>query len=269
MKKLLILSFFLPFIATATEFNPWNETDLLPVWKSTHLYQTFQRVATSKGNSCYPSDDYFRTESVNVNYEDYAIEAEICAAITNKQYLNLDHFKLTGRYRFADDIVDDPYTVVAGLSLIQAGKPALYDPASFHHGLFGVEAHLAVGKEVSKGQYWTKRQYGVLAFGVSRGYPWMRAEVTYSKNTSNQNQIDFFAKGLVGFGTKKLNLDRFYGYGYIQHRSIDLGVRYSYFLTHCGGTLVGEYAYRAYAKNFPKNSSCLSITFLFPIGIGI
>ena len=269
MKKLLILSFFLPFIASATEFNPWNDTDLLPVWKSTHLYQTFQRVATSKGNSCCPSDDYFRTESVSVNYEDYAIEAEICAAITNKQHFNLDHFKLTGRYRFRDDIVDDPYTVVGGVSLIQAGKPALDDPASFHHGLVGAEAHIAVGKEVSKGQYWTKRHYGLFAFGVSRGYPWMRAEVTYSKNTCNQNQMDFFARSLVGFGTKKLKLNCFHGYGYIQHRSIDLGLRGSYFLTRCGGTLVAEYSYRVYAKNFPKNASRLMITFLYPIGIGI
>lgn len=269
MKFFLALALTLPLLSTATEYSPWFDVDLRPDFKSSLLYQSFDELDTDCRKRCYPSDDLFLTQSLGLSKEMYAGEAEICAAITRKQHFRLDHFKLTGRYRVLDDIVLDPISLVVGLSLIQAGRPALYDPASFHHGIFGVEAFVSAGKEVSAGRFWLNRKFAMLALGFSRGFPWMRAEINYSKNFCDQRQIDIFAKSLVGFGTECLSLRCFDGYGYVQHRSIDLGVKYSHFLPRCGATLSVELAYRVYAKNFPENASRLTVSYLYPFGCGL
>ena len=268
-KNFLILSLSLPFLIAATDLKPWYETDLEVVSRTKLMYQSFQKVETSRGETSYPSNDMFLTQSFGSSFDVYAGEVEMTAAATRKQHFNLDNLKLTGRYRLMNDVAYDPVSLVAGLSLIQVGKPALFDPASFHHGRFEVEAHLAIGKEVSQNQFWLKRYFGVFAFGLSSGSPWVRADFTYEQNFCDLHQLKVFANTLFGLGSRDLRLSDFHGYRSIRHQSIDLGIGYSYFLEKIGGMLVGEYSYRVYAKNFPKNASRLSVSLQIPFGLGI
>jgi hypothetical protein len=259
----------LPFLLTATEFAPWYDNDLEIQSRSKILYQTFNKLGTHDGKTCYLSNDVFLNQSLGISFDKYAAEVELCAAATRKQHFNLDHLKLTGRYRLLDDITDDPYSVVAGVSFIQAGQPALYDPASFHHGIFGVETHISVGKEVSTGQFWQKRYFGVLAFGLSYGSPWVRGNFTYLQNVCNLHTFGAFINTLVGFGGQNLKVGSFHGYGTVRHQSVDLGISYSYLIEKIDGELTGDYSYRVYAKNFPKNASRLAVTLWIPFGLGI
>jgi len=269
LKKLLFLNVFLTTCLTATEYPPWYDNDLEVASRSTILYQTFQKVETSCGKTNYSSNDVFLKQSLGLSFDKYAAEVELVAAATRKQHFNLDHLKLTGRYRIYDDIIDDPFSLVAGLSLVQAGRPALHDPASFHHGLFEVEAHLSVGKEISQNQFWLKRYFAVFGIGQGSHLPWLRADFVYAQNYCDLSEFRLFVNTLFGLGGRNLNLNHFHGYGSIQHRSIDLGLQYSYFLENVDGSLTAEYSYRVYAKNFPKNVNCLALTFYYPFGLGI
>lgn len=269
LKKYLLLICLFPFLLPATEHQPWYDEDLEGHLRSTINYQHFRKLATTHGKRRYSSNDCFLTESLGLSYDTYAIEAEITAAATRKQHFNIDHLKITGRYQILNDILDDPFSLVAGFSLIQAGQPALYDPASFHHGRVEAECHVSIGKEISSIQYWQRRYFASLGLGLSQGSPWIRTDFVYAQNCYDFQRLELFLHTLFGLGGQSLKLNSFHGYGNIRHQSVDLGLNYAHFIERLGGTLTAGFSYRVYAKNFPKNSSRLMLSFYYPFGLRI
>jgi hypothetical protein len=269
LKKIFILT-CLPFLMHATELKPWYGNSLVLESRSKVLYQQFNKLATTHDRK-YVSNDVFLTESLNVYLAQYAAEVEMTLAKTHKQHFNIDCLRLTGRYQFMDTVIDDPYSLVAGLTITQAGKPALYDPASFHHGLVNFEAHLSVGKEIASYHTWLHRYFTVLGVGISSGppksKPWFRADFGYLHNFCDAQQIELFINTLFGLGRHNLKVHSFRGYGPVRHQSVDLGVRYTKVL-ECGAKLIGEYSYRVWAKNFPKNANRVEIAMYYPLGLG-
>ena len=75
-----------------------------------------------------------------------------------------------------------------------------------------------------------------------------------------------FFHSLMGLGDKNLNLCHFKGYGAIAHRSIDIGMQYSYLFENLS-KLHLKYAYRVYAKNFPLNSQCFTIEYCYDFAL--
>lgn len=253
----------------ATEFEPWYGKYLEVHSRSKALYQTFREVETSDKVKKYASNDLFLSESLEISFDKYLAEAEMVLAATREQSFNIDHLKFTGRYQIFDDIQDDPFSLVAGASLIQVGEPALHDPASFHHGRFEVETHLSLGKEISYQDLWLKRYYSVVLFGFSSYSPWFKFETVYQQNYADKHEIELFLRGLIGLGSRSLRLNHFKGYGPIRHRSYDVGCKYRYLLESIDSYLTVEYAYRFYAKNFPKNVNQVAVSFFYPFGLGI
>ncbi|HRD55367.1 MAG TPA: hypothetical protein PLC42_03115 [Parachlamydiaceae bacterium] len=268
IKKLLLLLLF-PFFISATELKPWYGDYLVGESRSKVLFQQFRKVATSKGKTSYKANDFFLSQSFAFSYDRYAAEVELVAAATRAQNFNLDHLKLTGRYQILDDIVEDPVSMVVGFSLIEAGRPALHDLSSFHHGLLELELHAAIGKEISYGEFWLKRYFALFAIGFGQGSPWLRAECSYAQNYCELHQFEVFLASLFGLGGKSLRVASFHGYGSIRHQSVDVGLKYSYLLENVGGVLSLDYSYRIYAMNFPKNANRLCLTFFYPFGLGI
>lgn len=269
LKKLFAYFIFLPYALSATELKPWYGNDLELESRSTLTYQNFKNVATAVNHTKYRSNDLFLNQSFAISLMQYAAEVEMMLAATREQHFNIDHLKLTGRYQILDDIVDDPFSLVAGVSIAEVGRPALHDPASFHHGLFEVEPHVAIGKEISKGEFWLKRYFALFAIGFGQGSPWLRADFNYAIKLCGNHEFELFIKSLFGLGGKRVRLYDFNGYGPIRHRSVDLGFKYAYYLDNLDAYLIGEYSYRVFAENYPKNASRLALTFFYPFGLGI
>lgn len=264
-KRLSGALFLFQITCSATEYAPWFEKPLEVHWNSTYTFQTYHSVAASKGSSNKSSNDNFLHTSFAANFLGYAAEVEALAAQTSQRPFGWDSIKATGRYQLMDDVVDDQLSLTAGVSVGKAWKVAVHDLSSFHHGRLESEFHLACGKEFSDVSLWKSRLWGVALAGVAdSGSPWLRFDSSFERNYCDFLRLRFSVDTLWGLGKQGLNLKRdFHGYGSIQHQSVDLKTKVSYFLESVPGFLSLEYGYRVYAKNFPKNTSRVMLQFYY------
>lgn len=254
--------------AETTELEPWLGDPYQIEWRSVFRYQNFSSISTVSHLKKYQSDDAFLTASLSAALPDYELEVEITQARTRKQKGDVDQLKLTGRYGFMDDVAGDFLSVTPGISYIQAFKESLRDIASFHHGLYGCEAFVSVGKELSIFEaMWKNRWWGLLGGGIAeKGSPWLRFQLNYEISPVLQHQFRCFLDSLWGLGKKSLEIVDFRGYGPISHQSIDLGLRYLYLIEFYGSASI-EYSYRVYSQNFPESSHSVLVKILYQFGL--
>lgn len=269
----LLLSFF-PL--AATELAPWY----LKVYQirphAAYRFQTYRGIATQKKSSDCRLHGNFVDLSVLAVYEPWQNpysrwcgELELLLADTTHRAFGFDSMNLTVRYQLLDDVGnEDPVSAVAGITLIKANKKSLYDLSSFHHGQFEGEIHFSVGKEWDYNQFWASRIWAVGALGLAdHGSPWVRCSVHWAKNYYDRYQIEGFVKTLWGLGGKGLTCtSKFSGYGPINHRSIDIGIKATCFFDF---NIEASFliACRAYAHSFPTDGYYCGLSFIYPFGI--
>lgn len=272
MKRLLGVLLSLSAVAGATELDttelaPWFPPDLMVQPKITYIHQKYKEIAFADRLVRRHADDNFYAFSATVAHKALCFELETTFADTYRQDGCLDNVRLTLRKQLYSDIIGDPISLTAGLTLTQAFKHSLHDISSFHHGKFEGEFHLAAGKELSCGSFWMSRMWGVIGIGQGdRANPWIRADLTYERNWWDFHKVTVFTKTLWGLGPKNLSLP-FKGYGPIAHQSIDIGASYDY-QTPWRAIVGVEYAHRLYARNFPAYTNYFVVKLLYPIGAG-
>lgn len=267
LKGLLVL---LPCGLFGADLSPWYPRMAEIQTEFDYSYQTFKRVASDHHNYKYNGNSHFFTLSAGTSIFDWAGELELQLADTTSDDLHFDNVGLTGRVLFLSDTVGDPITLVAGATCSIVSKEALHDVSSFHHGRFEAVGHVAIGKEIVCHNTWSSHWWGVGFVGLAdTGSPWLGANFSWENNWWDVDRLTFFVSGLYGFGGQNMrNPHHFEGYGPIHHRSVDVGFDYRHAWS-CGQSLTLGYAYRAYAKNFPKNASTVTLTFIYPLGTSI
>lgn len=252
----------------ATELLPWYGQMLEIETRAACQMQAYQCVSARHRSIQQPACDLFFDLSAASSYNDIAGEVEVIASDTRYRSFGMDCIKLTARYRWMNDIVGEPISLVSGVSISQVFKTGLRNLSSFHHGGIEGEFHLAAGKEHSFRQFWTSRYWGVVGVGIAdMGYPWVRGDMAWEHNYCDVHQVRFFVNSLWGLGHKSLHLKPFHGYGPVRHQLIDIGLRYSRFLLCNGMTVSLEYAFRPYARNCPKQVSSLYVSVSYPLGL--
>jgi hypothetical protein len=159
--------------------------------------------------------------------------------------------------------------VTTGATFTQSFVSSLKDISSFHHGRSEAEIFLSFGREepLELTMTWASRWWGVLGIGVAeRGSPWVRGDFAYEYRASLESEWRFFVNTLWGLGHKYLHWHHFHGYGPIDHRSIDIGLRYTYLIEYVGH-INFNYSYRVYAYNFPAHAHQVMIQFLYTFGL--
>lgn len=255
--------------SAATEYQPWLGNFYEFELRSSFLYQEYSKISCGGHHRKYPSHDVFLNMSLSHFRPDPAIglEIELIEARTERQKGDIDQVKFTGRYVWQDDVAGDPLSVTTGLSYMQAFYYSLRDVSSFHHGYSNAELFLSVGRENPDESLWGSRWWAVFALGVAeRGSPWLRFHLDYEKRFQEKHAMQTFLHSLWGLGGQRLHLNHFHGYGPIQHQSIDLGLRYTYFLEFYGSASV-EYSYRIYARNFPSYTHQVLAQILYTFGL--
>lgn len=257
-----------PFFSHTTELAPWFGNLYEVEARVSTLYQKFQHVNSSKHSFSYRSNDFFTNFSLSVSPDpDFSVETEVLFADTRHRNYGFDSAKLTGRYQILDDIIGDPVSLTTGLSIIVPLRSALRDIGSFHHGMAEFEAHVAVGVELPYLSIWLQRQYGVFACGIAtQGSPWLRVGYYFERNFCNSVSVQIFLDSLFGLGRRTIHKHDFNGYGAVAHRSIDAGLKWSYLFDYWG-TLSLEYAYRIYARNFPRNVNFVQFSYNLPFNL--
>ena len=165
-----------------------------------------------------------------------------------------------------DDDIGDPFSLTMGLSLNRAWREAVNDISSFHHGRNEAFLHMAIGKQDIQGSTWLSRWWGVVGIGTAdRWTPWIVANAAYEWNQYDPHRLRLYVNSLWGCGTRKLDVCDFGGYGPLDHRSIDIGLYYSYELDYYGMLSI-DYAHRVYARNFPDNANIVTLSYIYPFG---
>lgn len=251
--------------ASATDYKPWFGRVLELDLSADCLMQAFTYVDSHNSPGKHPEFDVFIDLDASLAvWESIAAEIEIIAAETRHQSFGMDAIKLTGRYRFFNDIVGDPASLSTGITLSAIFPAVRRNIATFDHGGIAAECHLAVGKEWSCMQFWTSRAWTVFAVGVADvGSPWLRCNLAWEHNWWERHQLELFADTIMGLGRNHLNLHNFHGYGSVRYETIDLGARYRFQFDN-GIALSLGYGYRVYGRNCPLDASLIFLKALYP-----
>jgi hypothetical protein len=250
----------------ATELLPSFGDQLEFEGRLSFFYSSFSQFnSDSKPIRCH-QDNLFTTISLsNSPIPEASLELECTGTKNNHTNNSIDNIRITGRWLWWDDLLGDSVSLATGVTLTKAFTSGLKNISSFHHGLSEIEAHLSIGRESSSRTTWKSHWWAIGAIGVAeKGSLWLRADAAYEYRICDRHEVRSFLNSLWGLGHRKLHCHPFHGYGDIAHRSIDLGIRYSYLIPYFGDTSL-EYAYRIYAYNFPENCQkvMLQILYLF------
>jgi hypothetical protein len=172
------------------------------------------------------------------------------------------------RYLWMDDIIGDPVTLVTGLSARGTPTRSLKDVSCMSHAPLDCEWHWALGKEIdfSDAYRWRLWVFGAVGHG-NRGSPWVRGVLALEGNFYDQHKWAVMAEGVNGYGRHiHIDTDRFFGYGKIRQKAIDIGARYGC-RTGVWGTLRLEYWYRVLAKSTPEKNHAVCFSYLIPFSL--
>lgn len=268
----IILS-FLAFLVTpiaygAIELKPWFENDFEAEFRVYILYQTYDSFATSDKHCVkHKAHDTFSTLNVSYPFKRYLGQFEITGAHTRHQSCRIDNFRISGGYQWLNDEEDgDLISLVTTIILTEPLGRALHDVSSFHHGHLEGEFCISYGKKYgchcSKDYYF--RWWNVFGFGSGEeGSPWYRADAACEYKYGEIHHLRGFVNTLWGVGGKSLHPCHFKGYGPVRHKSVDVGVRYSYEMGYWG-TVSLQYARRVYAHNFPEDTNLFLFEYYLP-----
>lgn len=262
----LFLCLFFTSLLQGIELKPWYSRALNVQGILDYRFQTYPSVATSHKNGHYSSDDQFVDGSFIFVYEPYSIQIETLLANTKKRSFDWDNISLTLRYLCLDDNIGDPFSLTTGLTLGRAWREAVNDISSFHHGRNEAFFHVALGKQKIQGASFLSRWWTVLGIGTAdRWTAWLVANAAYEWNYFEPHRFGIYVNSLWGCGTHALKVEDFGGYGPLDHRSVDIGIRYTYELDYYGSLNI-SYARRVYASNFPENTNQVVASYIYPFG---
>lgn len=255
-------------IAFATDHQPWLGNSFEFQWRNSLLHQQYKHIASGVYNYRYSSNDFFLNTSISNAIFHYGLQLELIAASTRHQRANIDNVRATGKYLIFDDVNKDYVSLLAGLTLSGVSHGALNDVSSFHHGRFEGEFFLSVGKELTRAEDdWKSRVWLMSGFGLaSQGSPWLSGKINFDYRPYYHHAFNLNTSLLVGLGKHWFYFHKFNGYGAIQHTSIDIGAKYTYFWGLIG-TINFEYFYRIRARNFPTNVHGCKLEILTTFGI--
>lgn len=250
------------------ELKPWFGNQLEFEFRPSLRCQSYRTIASDSKRLYKPANDLFWSFNLsNSPLPECSFELEATISNTRCHGNHVDALCIAGHYLWWDDVNGDPLSVMTGLIYTQAFSPSLRDIGAFHHGLYGIEAHISVGKERSSGPNWVSRWWGVAAIGMAeQGSPWLRASLNYQFSPHENHHIGLFGCTLNGLGSRRLHPQHFRGYGAIDHHSIDVGLSYRYDIEYFGYAKI-DYAYRVYAYNFPAEAHSVTFSLLYTFGL--
>ncbi|MCI5052879.1 MAG: hypothetical protein MRY21_07085 [Simkaniaceae bacterium] len=196
------------------------------------------------------------------------VQAELELYHSQRLNFNFQSFATSVRMQFLDDIAGDPVSLTAGVDYRVVPFWRLKDPGVPYHFVSNFQLNSAVGKEISRGDYWIFRTYGVAAIGMAnKGYPWFRLDLNAGANFANRHRLDLDLKTYIGFGyVQAIDVNTFDGYYDIAHRSIDAQIAYRYHF-QIYGTLSLEGLYRIYAHSYPSDYRAVIIRYDYPFSL--
>ncbi|WP_194847906.1 hypothetical protein [Candidatus Neptunochlamydia vexilliferae] len=265
--KYLIL--FFPVALFAFVIDPWMTTVGELQFRPAYSYRYYPSVDQGFNPSSYNSHDHFIDLNLGVQFwPGWEVQLETDFLSTRK--LNWGVRRVGGqlRYQVFNDVAGDPISLILGGQAFYVPTRTLRDVSSPYHAQGNFELGLAAGKEIDQTYNWVWRFWGFFGAGVAnRGSPWLRPLLAIETKIAQHYKFKLFSEGYFGLGNQsRLNIDNFKGYARIEHRSVDLGLNYTY-LFKIWGELGVQYAYRIYAYAFPRHAQTVRVEYRLPFSV--
>ena len=265
----LFFLFFLPTTLFAFVVDPWFSTIGEFEFRPAYSYRYYPSVNRGFNPSSYHSHDHLIDFNLGLRFlPSWEAQLETNFAHTHRLSWGTQRVGAQVRYLMMDDVAGDPISLVLGGQVFFVPTRNMRDVSSPYHAQGNVELGVAVGKEIDNVYQWLYRFYGFLGVGIAnRGYPWVRPLLSAEAKVAKRHKFQLFSEGYMGVGGRgRVNIDRFTGYAKVEHRSIDLGLNYTY-LFEIWGSLGVQYAYRVYAHAFPQHASTFRVEYRLPFSI--
>ncbi len=237
--------------------------------RSSYAYRYYPTVNQGKNPSSYHSHDQLIDLNLGVQFWP-GWDFQIASDFSHTRRLNwgTQRFGLQLRYLLLDDVAGDLVSLSLGLQSYFVPTRNMRDVSSPYHAQGNIELGASVGKEIDRTFNWLYRFWGFFGFGfANRGSPWIRPLLAAEMNFHQRHKFKAFTEGYFGFGHRhRVNIRQFNGYGKIAHRSIDLGLNYTY-LFKIWGSLGFQYTYRLYAHSFPQHASTFKVEYRLPFSL--
>ncbi len=267
MRKLALL--LLPLSLFALEIEPWFSN----VWEfnftPSYTYSRYRDVQDGHPQLSSASNDQLIAFNLSVPPSpEWEIAADMEFAQTPRQSMGFRSTALQARYLWLNDVVGDPVSLTTGVSFRAVGSHSLKDVSCPYHFYANYELNASIGREWDRGFDWFFRVYGFGAVGIAnRGYPWTRALMMLEGSWHEAHRLGLFGEGYFGFGSRsRVMTDHFHGYAFIHHRSLDVGLQYTYVFEIWGRISLG-YTRRLYARSFPENVNFFTLRYTLPFSV--
>lgn len=269
MRKKWVLFFSIPSALFSFVLDPYFTPVAEVQLRSSYSYRYYPSVNQAINPSSYHSHDQLIDLNLGVQFWPNW-EMQIAGDFSSTRKLNWggQRVGVQLRYLLLDDIIGDPISLTLGGQLFFVPTRNIRDVSSPYHSQGNLELGIAVGKEIDSTFHWLWRFWGFLGGGIAnRGTPWIRPLLAVEGKFHLHHKLKIFSEGYFGFGNQnRVNVNRFNGYGKIAHRSIDLGLNYTYHF-NIWGDLGIQYAYRVYAHSFPQHASIFTIGYRLPFSL--
>ncbi len=251
------------------EEAPWLGNVYEFQFNTDFIYSQYSRISHALEQPSYAYNNYVTEASTSFTpTQNMDAEIEVNLARTPHQTYGFRSGALQVRYLFWDDIAGDPASINAGLNTRVVTGRAVADVSSPYASYWNGEATLSVGKEFTKDTDWKTRGYALGCIGLANhGSFWNRYKLAFEARVLKNQAIEAFSLGYFGYGhEKQVDIDHFKGWGFIKHRSIDIGAKYSY-LFDIWGSLSVSYACRVWAYSYPQREQTVQLTYNLPFSL--
>lgn len=266
LRKLL---FYLPISLIGLEQEPWFCNTWEFTFTPSYTYSTYPKVQNGTPHHQKRSHDHVLSFDLAMPPSpQWQVNAKVEFADTPRQSMGLRSGALGAQYLWLDDLLGDPVSLTTGVVLRGVTRSSLRDVSAPYHSYFNYEINASVGKEWDHGFDWYARIYGGSSLGMAnRGYPWATAFAVVEGQMQHAHRLGLFTAGYMGFGhQKQVSIDHFHGYAFIQHRNIDMGIKYTY-VFEIWGHLSLAYTCRLYARSFPEQVNFFTLSYMLPFSL--
>ncbi len=255
--------------AFALQEAPWLGNVYEFEFHTDFCYSQYAKIDRAIEQPSYAYNNYVTDASLSLTASPKIdVEIELDMARTPHQTYGFRSAAFQIRYLFLDDIVGDLVTFNMGLNTRAVTGRAVADVSSPYASYWNGEATVSIGKEFTRDEDWKTRGYALGSVGLANhGSFWNRYKAAYEARIGSYQALEVFSVGYFGYGgEKRVNIDQFRGWGFIQHRSIDVGAKYRY-LFQFWGSLSVSYACRVWAVSYPEREQSIEFSYSLPFSI--
>ncbi|MCH9811270.1 hypothetical protein K0U07_00735 [bacterium] len=218
-------------------------------------------------NAVNPSSYHSHINQLNFNVNgsftpQLFVELDLNFNETRKVNFGFESIAPCIKYQLFNDLTGDPVAFLIGASFRYVLDDRVRDVAVPYGGAYNFDFLMSIGKEFDKNGNIEGRVFGLFDIGVAaQGMPWIYVDIAGEAVFYENNWLIVGVDGYYGFGTTtQVNINKHYGWGSIQHNSMDVKLGYTYKFD-VWGELAFEYKRRVVAVSYPEELNLFGVSY--------